>query len=69
MRQPIYEVITGEVYYTKSGRPYRVTSRSWYGNNCSIPMINYTNLTPTRDKPTGHHWVLEESLFLKNFFE
>lgn len=66
---PISEVEVGKTYYSQSGRPFKVRGRSWYGLNCSIPMIEYTNLEPTADKPAGHKWVIEESLFLKNFSE
>lgn len=41
--------------------------RVWYGHDCTIPMIVYTNPEPTQDKPAWHRWVLEEDLFLKQF--
>ena len=65
----IEEIELGAVYFSPSGLPFKVTGRSWYGYNCSVPMINYTNLLPTKDKPTGHRWVIEESTFLKTFID
>lgn len=68
-RSPIREVELGQTYYSKRGTKVIVRGRSWYGNNCSIAMIEYITPNATRDKPPGHKWVLEESIFLKTFSE
>lgn len=65
----IIEVEIGETYFSGSGLPFTVRGRSWYGLNCSVPFIEYTNTLPTKDKPAGHKWVLEESIFIKRFNE
>jgi len=66
---PIREVTVGSTYYSRHGTVVTVRGRSWYGNNCSTAMIEYTTPNPTNDKAAGHRWVLEESLFLKLFRE
>lgn len=69
MRHPISEVTIGTTYFSRGGTEVYVRGRSWYGSNCSIAMIEYTTPNATADKNAGHRWVLEESLFLKKFFE
>lgn len=67
--ESIREVEIGKSYFSPRGTEVIVRGRSWYGNNCSIAMIEYVTPKPTKDKPAGHKWVLEESLFLKLFLE
>lgn len=64
----IYELIVGETYLSPGGRKFKVLHLAKHGQNCSLPMVVYTNLEPT-DYPPGEVWVIEESLFLKTFRE
>lgn len=66
---PIYEIETNGVYMSRSGARFKVIHLAKYGLNCSSPMVVYTNLEATFDRPAGEIWVLEESLFLKSFRE
>lgn len=64
----IYEVEPGKIYYSPSGKPFKVLSLARHGQSCIYPMVVYTNLEAT-DLPPGQIWVIEESLFLKLFKE
>lgn len=64
----IYEVEEGKTYLSPSRKPFKVLHVGKHGQNCSCPMIVYTNLEET-DLPPGQIWVIEESLFLKLFTE
>lgn len=67
---PIAEIEIDQVYYSPNSKiPMKVEGRYWYGNNCEISFIAYTNLEPTYDKPIGHKWMLEESSFIKTFLD
>ncbi|QAX96241.1 hypothetical protein [Vibrio phage vB_VmeM-Yong XC32] len=57
------------VYLSPTGIRFVVTDFAWHAQDCSIRMVNYTNIEPTHDKPAFTKWVIEESLFLKQFSE
>ena len=38
-----------------------------HAQDCSWPMVVYTNLEPTMDAKAGTVWVIAESIFLKTF--
>lgn len=61
------EVVRGLEVRSPSGLPFKVLAVGKHAQDCSLPMVIFTNITPTHDRPAGEIWVLEESLFLKNF--
>lgn len=61
------EVVSGLTVRSPSGLPFKVLAVGKHAQDCSLPMVVFTNITPTHDRPAGEVWVLEESLFLKNF--
>ncbi|QZA70879.1 hypothetical protein AH06_103 [Erwinia phage AH06] len=63
----IYEVEVGVTYLSPSGLPFEVLYIAAHGQDCTVPMIIYRNLTATYDKPIGQIWTTSESLFLKQF--
>lgn len=63
------EIRTDCEYLSPSGLPFKVLHRAKHGQDCSWPMVVYTNLTPTHDRPAGEIWVIAESLFMKQFTE
>jgi len=65
----LYEVEEEREYLSPSGLPFKVLHRAKHGQDCSHPMVVYTNLTPTHDRPAGEVWVICESLFMKQFRE
>jgi len=65
----IERVEIGSVYLSSSGIKFRVDDVRKHGQDCSLAMVCYTNLEPTKDSPTGTGWVISESLFLKLFDE
>jgi hypothetical protein len=67
LTQPIYEVEEGQIYLSPSRLPFKVLLLGSHGQDCTQPMVIYTNLTPTHDKPSGQIWTISESLFLKQF--
>jgi hypothetical protein len=54
-------------YLSPSGLRFKVLSLARHAQDCSWPMVVYTNLEPTRDAPTGTVWVIAESIFLRTF--
>jgi len=56
-------------YRSPTGILFKVLHLGQHGQDCSWPMVVYTNLEPTRDAPIGKIWVIAESLFLKQFSE
>ena len=67
--QPICEIEENEVYYSKSGLPFKVLFKGVkYALDCSLPMVVFINLTPTRDRPANERWVLDENTFFKNIY-
>lgn len=54
-------------YLSPSGIPFKVLYLGQHGQDCTLPMVVYTNLEPTKDKRAGEIWVMEESLFMKLF--
>ena len=66
---PIYEIEIGKDYLSPSGIPFRVLDIVSHGQDCSIAMVVYKNLIPTKDYPKNHKWVIEESIFYKTFSE
>jgi hypothetical protein len=65
--EPIYEVEVGKTYLSPSGLPFEVLFLAAHGQDCTVPMVIYRNLTPTYDKPAGQIWTTSESLFLTQF--
>ncbi|MNT77978.1 hypothetical protein D3C71_2002950 [compost metagenome] len=63
----LLEVETDREYLSPSGLRFKVLHLGKHGQDCSWPMVVYTNLEPTHDRPTGEIWVIAESLFLKQF--
>ena len=61
------EVVPGLEVRSPSGLPFKVLAVGKHAQDCSLPMVIFTNTTPTHDRPAGEIWVIEESLFLKNF--
>ncbi|WP_432372328.1 hypothetical protein ACRPHP_07210 [Pantoea allii] len=59
----------GGIYFSSSGLRFAVLHKAKHGQDCSIPMIVYTNLEATKDYPMLEKWVISESFFLKTFSE
>lgn len=57
----------GREYLSPSGLRFKVQTLARHAQDCSWPMVVYTNLEPTRDAPTGTTWVIAESIFLRTF--
>ena len=65
--KPIDNLVPNEIYVSPSGIKFRYHGTYRHGQDCSVAMTHYENIQPTKDYPTGTHWVIEESLFLKIF--
>lgn len=65
----IESVEEGVVYQLPSGIRFVVNHKARHAQDCSVPMVVYTNLEATADTCVGQKWVIEESLFLKHFRE
>lgn len=65
----IEEIIVGRTYRSPSGIPFMVLARAQHGQDCSVQMVVYQNVEPTRDYPRDTLWVESESLFLTQFRE
>lgn len=63
----LYEVTEGVTYHSPSGVPFLVIGKAAHGQDCSLGMVIYKNLTATKDYAPGKIWVIEETLFLKTF--
>jgi hypothetical protein len=63
----IYEVEENKEYLSPSGLRFKVLHRAKHGQDCSYPMVVYTNLEPTHDRPANEIWTIGESLFMKQF--
>ena len=63
------EVNEGESYLSGSGIKFKVLHLAKHAQDCSIPMVVFSNLEPTKDYGVGSIWVIEESLFMKKFSE
>lgn len=59
----------GTVYKSRSDIPFLVLYIGKHGQDCSLPMVVYTNLTDTSDTTKKTIWAMEESLFMKLFSE
>lgn len=57
----------GGEYKSPSGLRFKVLFKAQHGQDCSWPMVVYTNLEPTKDAPTGKIWTIAESIFLRTF--
>ena len=57
----------GCTYLSKSGIEFKVLHLGKHGQDCTLPMVVYTNLTPTKDAPALTVWVMGETLFMKLF--
>ena len=62
-------VTEGGLYLSPSGITFKVLHKAKHGQDCSYPMVVYTNIEKTHDRNTGEVWVISESLFLKLFKE
>ena len=58
-----------KVYVSPSGIRFRVDEIRRHGQDCSLAMVCYTNLEPTKDYPAGTKWTIAESMFLARFSE
>lgn len=56
-------------YKSPSGLRFRVMHLAKHGQDCSWPMVVYTNLEPTHDRPANEIWVIAESIFMNQFSE
>ena len=65
----IIDVSEGCLYLSPSGVTFKVLHKAKHGQDCSYPMIVYTNIEKTQDRDIGEIWVISESLFLKLFKE
>ena len=65
----IYEIEINNEYLSPSGLLFKVLHLAKHAQDCSIPMVVFTNLVPTHDRPIGEIWVMEERLFLKTYRE
>jgi hypothetical protein len=65
----ISEVEIGKTYKSKSGFTFLVTNIAKHGQCCDVPMIVYISVSDTLDSKSGQVWVIEESIFIKRFFE
>lgn len=65
----VREVEEGGVYYSPSRIPFQVIALGKHAQDCTIPMVIFTNLIPTPDQPQGTIWTLEESVFLSIYQE
>lgn len=65
----LYEVAPLSIVYSKSGIRFKVLCLARHGQDCSIPMVVYTNLEKTVDAEVGTVWVIEESIFMQRFFD
>lgn len=63
----IEDIITGHIYSSHSGVPFIVIAKAAHGQDCSLSMLVYQNLEPTKDYPAGKIWVEPESLFMQQF--
>lgn len=63
----LYEVIPHSTVKSKSGLRFKVLHLARHGQDCSIPMVVYTNLEKTIDAEIGTIWVIEESIFMQRF--
>jgi hypothetical protein len=50
---------------SRSGIRFEVQAVGRHAQDCSWPMVVYTNLEPTEDAPAGTTWVLDELIFIK----
>jgi hypothetical protein len=58
-----------EVYKSSKGIKFKVLHLGRHGQDCSIPMVVYTNIEKTSDADIGTIWVISESIFLNRFNE
>lgn len=63
----LQQIEPNKKYISESGFLFRVIYLAKHGQDCSHPMVVYTNLEPTADQPAGQIWTIAESIFLKRF--
>lgn len=63
----IEHIEEGRLYKSPSGLIFKVLHMARHAQDCSWPMVVYTNLTKTIDSEPGTIWVISESIFIKNF--
>jgi hypothetical protein len=56
-------------YLSPSGLRFKVLYLAKHGQDCSHPMVVYTNLERTHDRPVGEIWVVSERIFRETFRE
>ena len=67
MSDQIFEVQENTTYLSRSGIKFAVLYKAKHGQDCTLPIVVYTNLEPTSDRPVGEIWTMEETLFMKLF--
>lgn len=67
MNEMIYEVGCKVYLSAKHKIPFKVLFIGSHGQDCTVPMITYTNMIDTDNKKAGHIWSIEESIFLNRF--
>ncbi len=65
----LIEVEEQKIYWSPSGLRFKVLHLAKHAQDCSYPMVVFTNLEPTHDRPAGEIWVLSESMFIQQFSE
>lgn len=65
----ISDISVNHYYQSPTGLPFRVKEIARHGQDCSVAMVVYENIEPTKDYPSHETWVIEESLFMMQFSE
>ncbi len=56
------EVNEGESYLSGSGIKFIVLHLAKHAQDCSIPMVVFSNLEPTKDYGVGSIWVISQAV-------
>jgi hypothetical protein len=56
-----------KTYRSPSGIRFQVICLARHAQDCSWPMVVYTNLEPTKDAPAYTMWTIAESIFMRTF--
>ena len=66
----IYELEINRIYLSRTGQRFKLLKKGVrYALDCSIFMVVFTNINPTKDQPAGTEWILDEDTFIKTFTE
>jgi len=63
----LIEVEPLSIVTSKSGLRFKVICKARHGQDCSVPMVVYTNIDATKDAKIGTVWAIAESIFLSRF--